>query len=598
MKRYLFPIILSLLSVCVHAQKRDITVKEYFADAEFFFVEEEYIDALQDYLEVYKRGYQENANINYRIGICYLNIPGQKDKAVNFLIKATQGASTKYIASTLNEEQAPLDAYIYLGNAYRVLYQFDKALESYNKYLELIPEVELEEKNYARKQIENVQIASEFVDAPVTVAFTNLGKIINTSSSNHNCVISADSSTMAFMSKLPFYEAVYITKRRENGWSQPINITPQIMSDGDQFVTGISSDGTKLLLTKEGVFDSDIYQSVFENGQWTKSEPIGKPINTRFWESHASFADNDKSIYFTSNKREGFGGVDIYVSKLQVDGLWSEPKNLGKNINTKYNEDSPFVTSDGQKLYFSSQGHMNMGGYDFFVSELSDSGWSSPENLKYPISTSDEDIFYFPFKNGEIGYVSKIYDDGFGSWDIHLVEFPEFDVVDEIIAEQISEDVEEEQEIQVEEVELETKLEFVVSPILFGFDNSTLTADARLEISKYMSLLNNYSSLKLKIIGHTDALGPEHYNQKLSEKRAVSIFNYFKDKGIPSNRMEIVGMGERQFVAINKNPDGSDSPEGRKYNRRVDFELYGEEMDKLFLQKKNIVPEAYRIKEE
>ncbi len=593
MRHTLLLLLIFLLALNGYSQMKEIPLKDYFSDAEFFFGEEEYIDALQDYMVVYNQGYQDNANINYRIGVCYLNIPGQKDKSIEYLLKAVENVSPKYNGLYMKEEFAPLDALLYLGNAYRINDQLDVAKEWYSKYLNLLPEVAVAERKYAKKQIESCDLAREYLDNPEPVKFTNLGSTINTNSSNHNCVVSGDGNTMVYMTKLPFYEAVFMSKKKDGNWSRPINITPQIMSDGDQYVSGISYDGTTILLVKEDEFDSDIYISTFENGMWNKSKPISKNINTRFWESHACLSKDGKTIIFASNMPGGFGMVDLYMSELQNDGSWSNPKNLGNTINSELSEDTPFLTEDGNSLYFSSQGHNNIGGYDFFVSHKQDTGWSTPENLKYPLSTTDEDIFYYPWDNGKYAYVQKILDDGLGSFDIYFVGPANEGEMEEIITEQVSEDVNEEEEIQVPD---ESKyLEFDIKPVHFEFDKSGLTQGAKEELNQYVGMLQKFPDLKLKLIGHTDALGSDAYNQKLSERRAASVVDYLKSQGIEGGRLESVGMGEKEFIAINANADGSDNPEGRKYNRRVDIIVIDMRDEHIVLKKINPVPEPLRI---
>jgi outer membrane protein OmpA-like peptidoglycan-associated protein/tetratricopeptide (TPR) repeat protein len=597
MKRFILLLFVNLIAFSGFSQKRDIPLKEYFADAEFFFVSEEYVDALQDYLEVSKRGYEDNANINYRIGICYLYIPEQKEKSIDYLLKASANASGKFTGSTLNEVFAPLDVFLYLGNAYRVTNNLEKAIETYNKYLSLIPEAAKEERSYTLKQIEACNIAREFMANPLNFEFKNLGSLINTNNANTNCVVSGDGSTMVYMTKLPFYDAVFMSQKRGNNWSRPINITPQIQSDGDQIITGISHDGKTILLVKEDVFDSEIYISYFEEGQWTKSKPIGKSINGRYYESHASFGNNDSTIFFASNRPGGIGEMDIYYSKKQAKDNWSEPVNIGDDVNTNLNEDSPFLTSDGKSLYFSSQGHLNMGGYDLFVAHLTDSGWSDPENLKYPISTSDDDLFFYPWDNGKTGYIQKILSDGLGSWDIYSIGEKAIEPVEEPIVQQV---VEEPKEVVKETKQIEEPvktIEFEVKPLLFGFDAYTITEEAKTEISKYISLLKSNKTLKLVITGHTDALGPDNYNLLLSERRASTIVKYIVSQGIPADRLKAVGMGEKLFIASNTNSDGSDNPEGRKFNRRVEFEITGIDESTIIIRRINIVPAELKIQE-
>ncbi len=589
----LFTVFLGMtLSVC--AQKRDVPLKEYFADAEFFLAAEEYVDALHDFIEVSKRGYENNANINYKIGVCYLNIPGQKNKSIEYLTKASLSASSKYVASTLNEQFAPLDVYLYLGNAYRVVNNLDKAIETYNVYISLLPDVAKEEKGYANKQIEACNIAREYMNNPIYVKFNLLPSPINSSLSNHNCIVSGDGNIMVFMTKLPFYEAILMSNKKSDGnWSRPINITPQLMSDGDQWATGISYDGKTLLLTREDEFDSDILISKFENGQWTKSEPISANINSRFWESHASFSRDGNTIYFTSNRSGGVGEMDIYSSILQENGEWGAPKNLGKGINTSLNEDSPFVTMDGKSLYFSSQGHKNMGGYDFFVAHLNDTGWANPENLLYPLSTTDEDLLYFPWDTGQVAYMQRIADGGLGSWDIYMVDFTPPPTAEEPIAEVTPVPMESE----ASKIQEPTRVfELEVSPILFGFDNSALSPQTLAELDKYIKLMKDNPTVKLTIVGNTDALGPEEYNQSLSVRRAVSIMKILTKKGIDASRIEVIGMGETQPVAINANPDGSDNPEGRAFNRRAEFKITGIDEKTLLIKRAEIVPPQLRIK--
>ncbi len=327
------------------------------------------MDALYDYLEIYNNGYKDNANINYRIGICYLNIPGQKEKSIDYLLESLKNVSPKYKESSLKQTYAPVDAYLYLGNAYRVNNLLGKAIESYNKYKELAGSQG--ESKFADQQIQACNTAIRFMDNPVKVRFTNLGDSVNGESSNYKAVISGDGLTMAYMNELPFYHAVYISRYSQGEWTSPVNITPQIQSDGDQYVSSLSFDGNTLYLTREDAFNSDIYKSSFQNGKWSKSEPLpGQDINTKYWESHASISHDGKTLYFTSNRKGGFGEMDIYKTTLQGNSQWSQPVNLGNVINSVLNEDTPFITENDSVLYFSSQGHENMGGYDIFRSSF------------------------------------------------------------------------------------------------------------------------------------------------------------------------------------------------------------------------------------
>jgi outer membrane protein OmpA-like peptidoglycan-associated protein len=604
-----------LLILCffksIIAQESDEDLRLYFSDAEFFLAEEEYVDALYDYLELYNNGFENNANINYRIGICYLNIPGQKDKAIPFLEKAIKNTKLNNRESVFREKKAPLDAYLYLGNAYRVNNTLNKAIESYNKYKELLPSTDRVNIEYVDKQIDACNVALEYLENPIDIQKTNLGELINNNASNYKAVISGDGNTLIYMNELPFYDAVYFSRFEDGKWTEPTNITSQIQSDGDQFVTSASFDGTQLYLTKEDNFNSDIYTSSYVNEQWAKSMPLSKPVNSKYWESHASISKDGKTLYFTSNRRGGLGEMDIYKSVLNEEGEWGNPKNLGSVVNTALNEDTPFITEDGKSLFFSSQGHSSMGGYDIYVTSIDDEGnWTDPVNLGYPINTTDDDLFYYPWNNGQVAYLALLEPDGYGKEDIYEIKPAAEEIPEEVITEKIDEGEKEdialekvtteeekiEEEVIKEEEPAELKIiEFELSPVYFKFDSYELTEKGQIKLDKIASLLKDFTTIKSELQGHTDAKGPNEYNQKLSEKRALSVLNYLVNKGINVERMKTLGFGETQFVAINTNPDGSDNPEGRKYNRRVEFILIGVNQEQVRI-KKTEIPENLQIK--
>ena len=178
--------------------------------------------------------------------------------------------------------------------------------------------------------------------------------------------------------------------------------------DQDLFPTSISKDGKTLYLYSSADYDGIIYTSKFENGTWSPLVKLNDNINTKYWESHATISHDDKKLYFTSNRKGTYGGLDIYVSKRDSTGDWGPAVNLGPVINTPYNEESPFLTSDDKTLFFSSRGHFNMGGYDIFYSTLLDNGeWSVPLNVGYPLNTTDDDVFFNPKNEGYEGYIAK-----------------------------------------------------------------------------------------------------------------------------------------------------------------------------------------------
>jgi outer membrane protein OmpA-like peptidoglycan-associated protein len=390
------------------------------------------------------------------------------------------------------------------------------------------------------------------------------------------------------------------------------------MSDGDQFVSCLSYDGKTLYVSREDEFNSDIYVSRFADNHWSRSEPLNANINTKYWESHASVSKDGKILYFASNRKDGLGEMDIYRSTLTAVGSWGPAKNLGSGINTDLNEDTPFITADGQTLYFCGQGFANMGGYDIFRSARNPDGeWSVPENLGSPVNTPDDDLFYYPWNNGEVAYMARIMEEGYGEMDIYRITYmPKTDVTvasDEPIEEAAPVET---QEISVEKPEVSvdsqtdvdeevrpeepvaaprsaTIVTLGLEPALFDFDRSTISVQGKTQLTKLADLMKEHNNVSVELTGYTDALGPEEYNLRLSEKRAQSARLYMISLGVEASRIKTAGKGETEFIAPNTNPDGSDNPEGRKYNRRVEFEVSGTDKEKLMIKRLNPVPEKH-----
>jgi len=368
--------------------QEDIDLKEKFLEAESYFLFEEYTEALPAYL-ILNENDPTNDNINYRIGVCYLNITYEKEKSIEFLEKASKNITLDYKEGSFKETRCPLEVYFFLGDAYRVNDNLDKALENYHKFMNELNE-EVYNKHIVEEQILACERAKKLKESPIYYNSVNLGDIINDRYPNFNPVVSRDESMIIFSSKLPFYEAVYFSKKVEGEWTIPVNLIPYFGIDEDAFPTSISSDGKELYIYRNDEFDGNLYISRYDGDVWSPIEKLNENINTKFWESHACISPDGKTLYFTSNRKDTYGGLDIYKSERNSPSEeWGPAKNLGKVINTEYNEETPFLSEDGKTLYFSSYGHYNMGGYDIFYSTLLDNNkWAVPLNMGYPINTT------------------------------------------------------------------------------------------------------------------------------------------------------------------------------------------------------------------
>lgn len=413
-------IVTLFLPFLVFAQENRL-LQEKFLEAEYFLMNEDYQDALNLYLQLYE-DVPDNANIAHSIGICYLNIQGKKNLSVDYLESAVKNMSAKHKEGTINQVAASYDALYDLASAYRINYMFDKAKETYQKYSGTLLDDDRENQDFIKHQIAVCYKAKELISKPVEFTEENLGELFNDENANFNPVISADGKSFAYMVSLKFYDAVMFSKQINGKWSAPVNITPELQSDGDLYISALSSDGKMLLLSKNDNFNSDIYISTYNGTEWSKTVKLNKNINTRYWESQAFVSEDGTSIYFSSDRPGGFGGLDIYVS-VKINGDWGPAVNLGPEINTPFNEDRPFLVNGGKTLFFSSQGHENIGGYDIFRSGIQTNKlWSKPVNLGYPINTPDDNYFFIPFGTGNTGYYSIFKESGgYGKEDIYRI---------------------------------------------------------------------------------------------------------------------------------------------------------------------------------
>jgi tetratricopeptide (TPR) repeat protein len=412
---------LLILPFAVFSQTEE-KLKDDFVEAESYFLFEEYKDALPLYMKILQAD-PENFNINYKIGICYLFDVYQVKKSIPYLEKAVKGNRPDSKTASFKEKFAPPEALYYLGNAYRANNKLNDAIETYEQF-KLVLDPAVYDIALVDEQIAACRVAAEQQKNPMYFISANLGEGINDRFEEINPVVSGDEKVLVFTRKLQFYDAVFYSRRENGKWSEPINLTPAFEVDGNTYCTGISYKGDELIVYRSDNFDGNLYSSTYKAGNWSALKKLNGNINTKYWESHGAFSEDGKILYFTSNREGGYGGLDIYRSERGRNGEWGPAINLGPVINSKYNEDTPFITEDGNTLYFSSMGHYNMGGYDIFYSTRLENGqWAKPINAGYPLNTTNNDLFFVPVKDGAFAYYSKYDpDDSYGMADIYRME--------------------------------------------------------------------------------------------------------------------------------------------------------------------------------
>ncbi|MBN1789667.1 MAG: PD40 domain-containing protein [Bacteroidales bacterium] len=390
-------------------------------DVDYYLMLKEFDKALDLCLKILKTE-PGNADIKHSIGICYLNSESDKAKAIPYLEEAVQKISTDYNPNSLKEENASFESLFTLGSAYRVNNELDKAIDAYNKFKEYLDKNDDYNRQVADQYIRNCNLAREMQAFPVGFNAVNLGDKINDARPNFNAVVSADGKTLAYTSPGRQGYEIWISTQGDSGWTASKNITTVLGTGNYMKTCDLSSDGLTMLLALDDPVNSDIYISRFSKGRWSKVEPLGKTINSKMQETHASFSPDNNTLYFTSNRKGGEGDLDIYKSVMNAKGEWGKPENLGPGVNTPFNEETPFISDDGQVLYFSSEGHEGIGGYDVFRYSLGNVAGGAV-NLGYPVNTTDNNLFYFPVGDGTSAYYSFVGSETYGGRDVYAVRW-------------------------------------------------------------------------------------------------------------------------------------------------------------------------------
>jgi TPR repeat protein len=406
-------------------------------EAEEKFKLENYKGALEDYLYLISQD-PKNNKYNFNIGVCYLITNIDKKKAVPYLEKAVKS------------DKPDPEAMYMLGRAYQYAGRYDDAINAFTKYKEKKKKEELAE---AEQQIHYCQNAKELIKYPIDISFENLGRNVNSEFPDYGPFVPADESFMLYSTRRlgpgtvmdlnGMYTAdIYISKTTDGIFQKAKTIGPPVnTSTGDEEVVGLSPSGeTMLMYYDNAAAFGDIYSCEGDKKlNFKKPELLGKNVNTAELEKSATLTSSGNTLYFSSDRKGGFGGTDIYISKKLPNGEWGPALNLGEEINTAFDEDFPNISSDEKTLYFSSKGHTSMGGFDIFKAAWDDNEkkWKGHINVGYPLNTAEDNMNFRISANGRYGYISALRQDGLGDLDIYRVTFndipPDFIVVKGVI---------------------------------------------------------------------------------------------------------------------------------------------------------------------
>ena len=281
----------------------------------------------------------------------------------------------------------------------------------------------------ASQTILNANFAIEAKKNPVPFNPKNLGVAINTKANEYFPYLTPDGKVFTFTRMDGRQEDLFYANRDDSVFSNAMSYGNNVNTDDNEGASAMDAQGNFLFVTAcnrmDGYGSCDIYYSVKQNNTWTAPQGIGKPVNTGAWEAQPSFSSDGSALYFASNRPGGFGGRDIWVSYLDTNMKLSEPKNLGPNINTKYDDQCPFIHADNQTLYFTSNGWPGMGNGDIYISRKTDTGWTKAVNIGYPINTENDDNGMTVSFDGKTAFLSSSRAGGFGGLDLYSFELPE-----------------------------------------------------------------------------------------------------------------------------------------------------------------------------
>jgi hypothetical protein len=388
-----------------------------------------YEEALDEYLTLHET-YPKNMEYTYRIAVCYLNSNIAKTKSIPYLELVTR------------QPKFEADALYLLGRAYHFAYRFEDALRCYNLFKQN-GKGSTTNLNDVDREIQNCYNARELMKYPLSVTFEPLGNAINSPYPDYYPFVTSDESFLVYTTKRPegnaakqndgsYCSSVYLSQVKDGKYLKAQNIGhPIAPPEGNVEVVGLSGNGKYMILYLEDPNMSkpgDLFIAEYDDAKANYKAPyrVDEAVSlSKHFEIAASISNDGKTLYFSSDRPGGFGGLDLYVSKRLPSGKWGTAVNMGASINTAYDEDFPNLSPDGKNLYFSSKGHTSMGGYDIFKASLDEKSnmFDAVKNIGYPINTPEDNSNFRISANGRFGYVAMRREDGLGDLDIYRVEF-------------------------------------------------------------------------------------------------------------------------------------------------------------------------------
>ncbi|MEQ9424793.1 MAG: OmpA family protein [Cyclobacteriaceae bacterium] len=555
----IFPPLLFILCIILplssFAQHLDKLIKQ----AETTFYDEQFKEAIPKYQAVLLEDASDN-NAKYKIELCSLLVRDYRDRSLDTILgyKSTQGRRDKFY-------------YYWLGRILMLQSKFDEAVAAWETFLALKVYKSKVIQQETKAFIEIAKNAQIFYRTPTKYS-ANIASGVNSSLSELTPAVATDGNIL-YARRNPATDELQILIA--HGTDGEFDRSGDFKGFGDAKETNIDidvfADGRVFFKNdnKHVYFGNYTNASVSEFDNYEYKLPGGRP------KSHFAITINEDRIAFTQLNNNST--LDIFESVKSGD-KWGDAAFVD-NVNSEFNEDSPFYSEDGQLLYYSSEGFDAVGGLDIMVSTFDGSGWSEPVNLGHPINSVDNELHFSSNTAGTKGYFSSDRVGGEGGYDIYYFEETgiqepvaavEPKPAEEVVEVDVPEEEEEEQYTEIDQIgsKFRPGNKAILRNVYFKFNSTSITEDSRDILKDLIDVLNKNSDLKVEIGGHTDNIGSESVNQTLSQKRAQGIVDRLVQEGIEESRLVAKGYGESVPLASNLH-----EKEGRELNRRIEVKV-------------------------
>lgn len=540
------------------------------------------------------------------------------------------------------DSAADVRYYALQGDLYSELRAYEEAVVAYRQFLDNPGEYAQLERE-ARAKLETAERVLYDQKHPSAERIRRMSDQINSPAEEYLPLMPADGSFMIFTRRIRGKEDFYISYRRDSVWSRAQSV-PELNSPGNEGAATLSADGKVLVFTRCQARDSygqcDLYLSTRNNGQWSEPRNMGPRVNTHRNETQPAFSPDGRSLYFASNRPGGPGKMDIWRIDWLSDGSWSAAQVLDSTVNSVHNEKTPFIHYDNQTLYFTSDRPEGYGSSDLYLSRKKQGEWQAAKNLRWPINTAAAEGTIYVALDGRTGYMGRRERPGM-DYDIYTFEldtsvasqrttYVKGQVIDaetragvsaqvlvydgsgnrqianiqtdtagtflaplpvdgnyQLFAEAPGYTFQSErysyEELQARSPETPWLVELqpvggeaatadrdpiVLRNLMFRTGTAEWLPQSETELQRLLELLMDQPQLNIEIRGHTDDVGSAQANQVLSMQRAKAVYDYLVEHGIDSDRLRYEGYGQSQPLVPNE------SAAARQKNRRTEFVIF------------------------